>query len=492
MPEATPKTTSRGALAPYALFGALISTLLGYDLGIIGAAIDSLKEYMDLTDMQLEGMVGGFTLSAAFASPIGGILSDYMGRRKVLGGSAFVATIGATVMTFATNYPVLLAGRIIEGIGVGAGISQAPTYLVELAAAAERGQVVALLEVYLNVGIFLGFLAGKLTESLGTPTNFRVMFGISTVPALFVSIVVPFMPESPRWLVRQGREEEARKALLSSVSVEEAQQTMVEITHEFEEQMHGPTFTQEMASPWFLRSLGIALGMAFTFAYSGIDTITYYSSIILEQAGATDESLRASSLVMLGIVKTVTIIAAVILLDRVGRRTMLMLSFAGMSFSMLAMVVPGVQFKIWELCLVGSLFFASFFSMGMGPGFYLVTAEIWPTKHRAKGVSLVHTARSLHCSCVQLGFLWVADHIGYGPTMSIFGVMSFVGLAFVYYGVPETKGRTLEQILNADDRRPSLIDDRNPEVLVPDKTAIQKEEDDAFLLGGPESDHPPP
>jgi len=411
-PQVASKTLTRGAFAPYALFGAAISTLLGYDLGIIGAAIDSLRSYMDLTDMQLEGMVGGFTLSAAFASPLGGLLSDQLGRRKVLGGSAFIATIGASVMTASTSYPMLLAGRLIEGLGVGAGISQAPTYLVELAAASTRGQVVSLLEVYLNVGIFLGFLAGKLTESLGTPTNFRVMFGVSIVPALFITVMVPFMPESPRWLVRQGRQEEARTALLRSVTMEEAQQTMVEIAQEFEEQMHGPSFTEEMTSPWFLRSLGIALGMAFTFAYSGIDTITYYSSIILEQAGATDESLRASSLVSLGIVKTITIIVAVILLDKVGRRLLLMLSFAGMSFSMLALIVPGVQFKVWQLCLVGCLFFASFFSIGMGPGFFLVTAEIWPTRHRAKGVALAHTARSLHCSCVQLGFLWVADHIG--------------------------------------------------------------------------------
>lgn len=482
-----PKTSSRGALAPYALFGALVSILLGYDLGIIGAALDQLKSFMKLTDLELEGIVGGFTLASALAAPLGGIASDRIGRLKVLGGSAFIAAVGAAIMAAAQSYPVLLVGRVIEGIGVGAGISQAPTYLVELAPAADRGQVVSTLEVYLNVGIFLGFLAGKLTETLGAPTSFRVMFGISAFPALLVTAVVPCMPESPRWLVGQGRDDEAQKTLLTTVSPDEARQTMVEIAQELDEQINGPSFWQEMSSPWFMRSLGVALGMAVMFAFTGIDTITYYSSLILEHAGASDKDVVSSCLVCLGIVKTLSILIAVVLLDKVGRRPLLLWSFWGMSFATLTMIVPGVQFKVWELCLAGILIFAAAFSLGLGPGFYLITAEIWPTRHRATGVSVAHFARSLHCSCVQLGFLVVADSIGYGGTMSIFGVMGVAGYVFVYYGVPETKGRALEQILNADSRRMSLTDNLNPEVLGPDE-----KDDDVFLLGGPEDEHPPP
>merc|ERR1719446_221438 len=191
------------------------------------------------------------------------------------------------MMATATSHGLLLAGRIVTGLGVGGGLAGAPTYLSELAPSGDRGQIVCLLELFVNVGIFAGFLAGKLSSGLGTPTNFRVMFGMAAVPAALLVIVLPTMPESPRWLVMKGRKEEARAALLATLGTEEAEETLVKIEEETQDE--GPGLLSEMRAPWFLKSFGIAMGIALFFGWTGIDAVTYYSSLTLEGAGLKDE-----------------------------------------------------------------------------------------------------------------------------------------------------------------------------------------------------------
>lgn len=431
--------------APYAAVGAMISILMGYDLGVVGAALSSLQGHFQLDDLQVSMLVGSFSLVNVVGSPLAGVFGDLIGRRTMLGLSAAIATVGVLAMASAQTYEMLLLGRMIAGLGSGAGHAVAPVYLCELAPSGDRGFVVAQIEVFLNVGIFFGFLAGLVTVGLGSDLDFRVMFALGALPAIALMVALPLVPESPRWLLSCGREDAARAALSCTVGPQEVEQTMAEMAQEAQAQP--VSLQEELGSTSTMQSLVVAAGLAVSFAFTGIDTATYYSTDILQAGGLDVERHRRLVMVLYAAVKTTCIIVAVMHLDRLGRRSLLTASYAGMAVAIFVLMVPGLHFRNTVLTVGGLFCYASCFSLGVGPGFYLVTAEIWPTRLRSKGTALAHCIRGLASCVVQIFFLRAAEFLSYPGAMCIFAMSCAASVLFVQLCVPETMGRSLEEII---------------------------------------------
>mmetsp|Transcript_93461 Transcript_93461/g.235403 ORF Transcript_93461/g.235403 Transcript_93461/m.235403 type:complete len:522 (+) Transcript_93461:62-1627(+) len=452
----------RSLVGLYVVVGSQVSVLLGYDLGIIAAALDSIREYFHTTDAQLGWLVGVFALVQVIGTPVTGMAANRWGRRTMLGISATIATVGASMMAAASSFNMLFSGRMVTGIGVGAGLAQAPVYLAELAPSRDRGFVVSQIEVFLNVGIFLGFVVGLLTRPLGSPLDFRAMFALGALLALVLVVSLRFVPESPRWLLSRGRVEEAREALTLTVGREEVDKMFIELSHEVGTSGHpssaggfAPAIGPEQPAAT-LHSVWVALALAMSVSCCGIDAITYYSARIFEEAGIKNEFDRRLALVLLGFVKTGMIIVGAGNVDVVGRKFLLILSNASMAAAGFLFLIPGLSAKNPSFCIAGVLCYAGSFSVGVGPCFYLLATEIWPTHLRAIGSSFAHCCRGLGAALLQSFFLTVADRITYPAVMSICSASCLVSIPIVWYSFPETKGRSLEEIIRTRKSRRSL------------------------------------
>lgn len=416
-------------------FGALVSALLGYDLGVLSAAIPHLRAYFDLHPAEIEIMVGIFSVVQAFGTPIAGYFADVVGRKPMLAGSCVIATIGTLLMTCAESYTMLLTGRMVTGVGVGAGLAIAPTYLAELSSQKSRGNVVACMEVYINVGILLGFVSGAVFSYFDEPLAFRLMFAVGLLPCICVLLALKTMPESPRWLAMQGRQGEAHHTLVEVLEDEtEVAFTYGKMLEELNQDQED-LFTRRNILP-----LRTCIGLACIFAFSGVDCVVYYTSPIFEAAGETDQNRADVYAVAMAVAKTATVVFAVLFFDSTGRKPLITASFAGMFLSMLATAFLGIQMQSSELVFVCLTLYMCSFSLGVGPGFYLLSTEVWPLQSRAAGTAFAATIRSAACAILNISFLTLVNMFGYVNILAIFAALSCLGSFFYMVLRPRDEG----------------------------------------------------
>lgn len=431
-------------------FGALVSALLGYDLGVLSGAIPHLQAYLALTKEELEIIVGSFSVVQAVGTPIAGYLADVVGRKRLLAGSCIVATMGTLLMMIAQGYMTLLIGRVVTGMGVGAGLAVAPTYLAELSSQKNRGAVVSQMEVFGNMGILLGFLSGAIFGLLEDPLSFRLMFAMGLLPCVAVFWALSFMPESPRWLLMQGRQAEAgetlRGVLQDEAEVSETYTKMLEEINQSSDVGFRELFTARTILP--LRS---CVGLAFCFAFSGIDSVLYYNSTIFKAAGEVNEHKAAAYAVVMALCKTASILVAVMLFDKVGRKPLVGASFGGMSVSLLFVAFFGIHLKSPEFVLAGLTLYVCSFSMGVGPGFYLLSTEVWPLRIRAAGTAFAATMRAIATGLLSVSFLSLTKWFSYEGVFLSFAAWAAVGAFFTWWFIPEMQGKTLESVTEATD-----------------------------------------
>ncbi|KAF9590589.1 hypothetical protein IFM89_035907 [Coptis chinensis] len=441
-----------------AIFASLNMVLIGYDVGVMSGAILYIQEDLNLTEVQEEVLVGCLSIISLFGSLAGGKASDAIGRKWTMGFAAIVFQSGAAVMSFAPSFNVLLVGRLLAGIGIGFGVMIAPVYIAEISPAVSRGSLTSYPEIFVNVGILLGYVSNYAFSGLSVHINWRIMLGVGILPSVFIMLSLCVIPESPRWLVMQNRIEEARLVLMKTNENQgEIEERLADIQaaagdpngkNKYEEK----AVWRELLSPSpALRSMLVTgIGIQFFQQITGTDSCVYYSPKIFQEAGIEDKTKLLAATVAVGFSKTIFILFAIVLIDRAGRKPLLYVSTVGMTIctfglvvnlSLLAKEQVGIALAILFVC--GNV---GFFSVGMGPICWVVTSEIFPLKVRAQAAALGAVVNRLGSGLISMSFLSACRAFTMAGTFFIFAVLAALSIAFVHIFVPETKGKSLEQI----------------------------------------------
>lgn len=427
------------------VFAALAGLLFGYDTGVISGAILFIRQDFGLTSGLTEITVSAVLLGALIGSGVSGKVTDILGRRKVLIITALIFIVGSLSTAFAISVYWLVIGRIILGIAIGIGSFTAPLYLAEIAPFHIRGMLVSLNQLAITIGIVLSYV---IDFSFADTGNWRWMLGLGVIPAVILFIGALFLPESPRWLVLRGWNHNACETLKSIRNTEDVSQELTEIVQSVGKEKG----TRSMLfSKWMRPIILVSLGLSFFQQATGINTIIYYAPTILEIAGFHKATGAILATLGVGIINVAFTIIALPLIDRWGRRPLLLLGLIGMFISLAAM---GVAFHFTELAslkwiAVGSMvLYIACFAMSLGPIMWLVISEIFPLEIRGMGMSAAVSVSWGFNMLVALTFLNLIDVLGASGTFWIYAGLSVFGWLFVYLMVPETKSCSLEQIEN--------------------------------------------
>jgi SP family arabinose:H+ symporter-like MFS transporter len=431
------------------LVAAMGGFLFGYDTAVINGANTYLKTHFELNDFQ-EGLAGASAILGCIPGAMfAGFLSDRFGRRNVLFLSAVFYATSALLSAIVNDFGLFLAARFLGGLGIGASSMVCPVYIAELAPASRRGRLGSLFQLGIVVGIFLTLFINATIQGLGDETwntgcGWRWMLGAELAPAMLLLGLLFLVPESPRWLIQAEREAEAREILerISGPAEAEAEIAAVQEVLGEEEGRFG-----ELFEPRFRRPLVIAMVLMAASQFSGINAIMYYSTKIFTTAGVGVENAFSAS-VLVGLVNLVFTFIAIGLVDRAGRRPLLLVGLAtqvvalGAVASMFYVEVRGIAL------LVAIVVFTGAFAMALGPIPWILSSEIFPAKLRGRAMSVATFVIWTSCYIVAQTFPMLNDSpwIGPVPTFGLFAGCSLVGFLFVMAKVPETNGRSLEEI----------------------------------------------
>jgi sugar porter (SP) family MFS transporter len=428
-------------------FGSLGGLLFGYDTGVISGAILFISQELRLTPF-LEGMVvASLLLGAAAGAASAGPLSDRLGRRNVLIIAAILFTIGAIGAALAPNVGILVLFRVVLGLGVGSAALIVPLYLSEIAPTQIRGAISSLNQLNIVFGILFAFIVNAL---LAGSEAWRWMLGLAAVPSLVLLIGMYFLPETPRWLVSQDRDEDAREVLRRSRSEEETEREIREI-REVEEQEEGGL--SELTASWVRPALVVAIGLAVFQQIIGINTIIYYAPTTLTNVGYGAAAAIYANLII-GVVNVAMTFVAIWLIDRVGRKPLLLTGLVGMVASLTVLGISTLVLSepssptdavavITLLCLAG---FIISFAATWGPTVWVMLPEVLPLRIRGTAMGVAIFLHWIANFIVSQTFPSLLASLGPGPVFLGYAVVGVVAFVFVNAFVTETKGRSLEEI----------------------------------------------
>ncbi|KAM7474976.1 hypothetical protein LguiB_022219 [Lonicera macranthoides] len=445
--------------------------LLGYEIGVMSGAIIYIKKDLKVSDVQIEILVGIISLYSLIGAAAAGRISDWGGRRWTIVIAAGIFFAGALLMGFATDYAFLMVGRFVAGIGIGFAVMISPVYTAEISPASSRGCLTSFTEVFVNLGVLLGYVSNYAFSKLPVRLGWRFMLGIGTIPSIFLAITVIALPESPRWLVMQGRLSDARIVLeKTSDTKAEAELRLADIKAAAgipdncnDDVVPIPKCSQDDAvwrkllihpTPSVRHILIAAIGVHFFQQSSGIDAVVLYSPRIFEKAGITNDTEKLLATIAIGATKTSFILVATFFLDKVGRRPLLLSSVGGMIMSLtllgvgLTVIDKSDGKVIWALALAiaGVLSFVGFFSIGLGPITPVYTAEIFPLRLRAQAFSVGVAVNRVTSGVISMTFLSLYKAITIGGAFFLFAGIASLALVFFYTVLPETRGKNLEEV----------------------------------------------
>eukprot|EP01060_Flectonema_neradi_P038934 TRINITY_DN8345_c0_g2_i1.p1 TRINITY_DN8345_c0_g2~~TRINITY_DN8345_c0_g2_i1.p1 ORF type:complete len:495 (+),score=95.82 TRINITY_DN8345_c0_g2_i1:36-1520(+) len=428
---------------------ALTAASLGYDVGVMADATLHMDESFDFGDTKKEIVVGSLNFMAAFGSLFAGYIADTFGRKKTLAACSALYIIGTAGMTVATNFEILLAGRVVTGLGVGLSFVVGPTYISEITPADIRGKLASIFDISVNAGILFGYIIGFGCEELFSGSfRWRSMLGFGVLFPVLVAIFLLFLPESPRWLILHNRKDEAKTILtkLFSGCERTADECISEI--ESEESITHGTWAETLCPPeGYARTvMGIAFGLAFWQQITGSEAVLYYSATFLKNAGLTSQRMLLLGNMLVGLAKLLPEFWVMHSVDIRGRRWHLLISAITMTVAVTALTVAfAVDAPSWVMIVLLCLFMATF-SLGLGPFSFMTASEIIPLKYRAKGMSLVTFINRIVSGSVALTALTLSSEIGMRYYFLIFAVISALSIFFYKNRVPETAGKSLEGI----------------------------------------------
>ncbi|MBC1356631.1 sugar porter family MFS transporter [Listeria booriae] len=454
--ESTP--TSKRTPKAYLRLIAIISTfgglLFGYDTGVINGALPYMSKagQLNLTPAG-EGIVASSLLfGAAFGAVFGGRLSDRNGRRKnllMLAVVFFVATLGCT---FAPNMAVMVVFRVILGLAVGGASVTVPTYLAEMSPTERRGRMVTQNELMIVTGQLLAFTFNAIIgTTLGEDGNvWRYMLVIATIPAVVLWFGMLILPESPRWLASKGKIGDALRVLqqIREQNMAEAELTEIKDNITAEAALDKATF-KDLSVKWVRRILFIGLGIAVVQQITGVNSIMYYGTEILRDAGFGTEAALIGNIAN-GVISVLATFVGIYLLGKVGRRPMLITGLIGTTSALLligilSMLLQGTE-ALPYVVLSLTVTFLAFQQGAISPVTWLMLSEIFP--QRLRGIGMGTTVFCLWITNFLVGFSFpiLLAHVGLSITFFMFAVLGVFAILFVKKYLPETKGHSLEQI----------------------------------------------
>jgi SP family arabinose:H+ symporter-like MFS transporter len=418
--------------------------LFGFDIAVINGAIIFLRDQLRLTEVQTEIAASSLLFGCIFGASVAGWLSDRFGRRRVLMFSAVLFAVSAVAAALPRTLHEFTAARFLGGIAIGAASLLAPLYIAEVAPARIRGRLVSLNQMAIVTGILLAYLVNWLLAFAG-PAGWRWMFAIAAIPSVAFLVGLFFVPESPRWLVENNRSEEALSVLARINGSAAAEPELRQIQEAVAEESGS---LAELFQPGFRRAFWIAVSLAILQQITGINTVLFYGSIIFkEQVGGHTESSAIFANVVVGLVNFLATFVALGVIDKLGRRPLLMLStglmtlcHAGLAAAFLIQPPPS-----W-LVLTAMLGAVAAFAIGLGPGFWVVLSEIFPTRIRGRAMSIATICLWAACTLLTMTFLSLTSAVSPTGAFLIYSMMCVVTFLIVWRALPETKGRTLEEI----------------------------------------------
>jgi SP family galactose:H+ symporter-like MFS transporter len=423
--------------------------LFGYDTGVISGALLFIKQdFAPLTPFVQGIIVSTLLVGAVVGALSGGPLSDRIGRRPTALLAAVVFGAGALAVAFAPSVTFIIFGRFLLGVGVGLASMIVPLYIAEIAPPDRRGALVSLNQLMITIGILVSYIVGVIFTPI---EGWRYMFGVALIPALILGIGMFRLPESPRWLFEHGQLERARSVLGRSRTPEQVDlelQEMEEIKA-LEQEQAGVSY-RELLAPFVRPALIIGIGLAIFQQITGINTVIYYAPTILQGVGFSEGGAIAATALGVGVVNVGFTILAVRIIDRAGRRPLLIIGLIGMviSLTLLGLVfaigaTSGAAGLLATVCL--ALYIASF-AISLGPVFWLMISEIYPLRIRGTAMSVASIANWGSNWLVALTFPVLLATLGGAGSFWLFAALGIVAWVFVYFRVPETKNRTLEEI----------------------------------------------
>jgi SP family galactose:H+ symporter-like MFS transporter len=436
---------ARQQLLRWGAIGALGGFLFGYDTGVVSGALLFIKHDFDLGAFEQGAVVSILLLGAMIGAAQAGKPADRYGRRPTLLLIAAIYTVGIAVAAVAPSFGVLLGGRFVMGLGVGAASAIVPLYLSEVAPPAVRGRLVSMNQLMITIGIVTSYLVALIFAG---SEDWRWMFAVGGVPSVLFLLGMLRAPETPSWLEGHGRADEARGVLRQVTDEDGVEEIMGSLRRAREQTGTRLGLGALLASRAARPALVIGVTLAALQQFGGINTIIYYSATIFENTGLNPSEAILGSLVI-GVINVAMTLVSIRLVDKRGRRPLLRLSLTGMIVTLLllgltfALPIEGIDSWLSLACI---LLYISAFAIGMGPIFWLLIAEVFPAEARAEGAAVSSTTNWLANFVVGLVFLPVVQAIGEGPTFWIFAVICMAGLVFVNHYVPETRGRTFAEI----------------------------------------------
>lgn len=502
-----------------ALIVALGGFLMGFDASVISGVVGFIEVEFELTKIELGWSVSSLALTATLAMMLAGPISDRIGRRPVLKIAAVLFALSAIASAIAPNFLLLVIARMVGGLGVGAALIIAPMYIAEIAPAEIRGRMVSFNQLNIVIGISTAFFSNYLILTLGQSDlawaeslrfgewSWRWMLGIETLPAILYFFALLVVPESPRWLALRGREDEAR-AVLERVSGPEQAAIDLQAVHdsiEAEAELGGVSL-KALFHPSMKLVLTIGVSVGILQQITGINSVFFYSPMIFEQSGIGTNAAFMQA-VLVGLVNLGFTIAAMALIDKLGRRPLLGFGMTGIAICMLTLsygfgaatytldqaaidnlpveidraelvvvadttydsdidfrqavsaAIGADAFKQHESALVSSaitmnptlilfaiLGFVASFAISIGPIMWVLFSELFPNNVRGMAISFVGLINSAIAFLVTFIFPWELENIGNSGTFLIYGLFAVFGLFFVMRVLPETKGRSLEEL----------------------------------------------
>lgn len=513
------KEASKGYILMISLIVALGGFLMGFDASVISGVVRFIEPEFGLSKLQLGWAVSSLTLTATLAMMLVGSLSDKIGRKKVLSYAAAVYTLSAVLSALAPNFIFLVVARMIGGFGVGASLIIAPMYIAETAPPKLRGRLVSLNQLNIVIGISAAFFTNYLILRWGQSDtawakamqfdtyNWRWMLGLEALPAIIYFMALFLVPRSPRWLIMKGYIEEAKKVLIKSVGEEKADSDILEVQNSLKQDANKP---KKKWSDIFHPSLKVVLLIGIVLAIlqqiTGINSVFFYAPMIFEQSGIGADAAFTQA-IYVGLVNLVFTLIAISMIDKFGRKPLLIFGLFGIAISMFVLswgfseatyqfdsemegnrsiVMLNQEIKAMDettfqseelflleaskyineeellanksalmtnsihlnstLILLAILSFVASFAVSIGPVMWVLFSELFPNSVRAVAISFVGFINSVISFIVQLVFPWELESLGSSMTFLIYGVFAALGLVFILFKVPETKGKSLEEL----------------------------------------------
>lgn len=488
--------------------------LFGFDAGIISGVMSYAGPEFNLTDLQSGWVVSSPSFAAMIAMLFSGRLSDIVGRKNILIYVAFLYALSAILSAYASSYEMLYIARMIGGVAFGAALILAPTYIAEISTSENRGKLVSIQQLNIVLGFFAAFLSNYFFNKYNTPDNsfltdenvWRWMLGVEFFPAILYFFCLFLVPKNPRWLYANNQKEEAKKVL---AEIHGKEQSVVEIQNIEEnlkmEEVASKVKIKDLLKPAlrFIMIVGLVIGVLQQI--TGINAIYFYATSIFKQTGIGTDAAFSSG-VLLSTITVIFTFVAIFLIDRMGRRPLLLVGIAGISISLLVcaygfnqatyqlsgseisslenidasllepytdkLYTSDLDFKneikaalgnqvyaknegaILEaatninatLVLLGILGFIACFAFSLGPVMWVMLSELYPLKYRGLAIGVIGFINSFVSWLVQQVFPWELSNFGNGLTFLIFGLIGAIGFFILFKILPETKGKSLEQL----------------------------------------------